>query len=158
KPWPYDSQLSASPAAACRRASSACSTPPCVSATSTASRRANGVACMAIVNSGRQAFAERAQQRGAVATPGAAVHHGQRAGLLARQLLYQGTRVLGVGEIVHRLAKGLARFEDVRLDQRLLAEAALREQVAAEQRAARELHQAATLPAVRQVRCVQPFH
>src|SRR5262249_16195367 len=73
------------------------------------------------------------QQRAAGASPGAAVHDGQRGGPETRQALEILPPVRRVGEVVHGLPERLAGTEDVRLGQRRQSATTLGEQVAAEQ-------------------------
>ena len=78
---------------------------------------------------------QRAQQRRAIPAPRAAVHARQHLRLLARQALQDRGGVRRVRVVVHRRAERFARPEDVGLGDRRRAAAALREEVAAEQRA-----------------------
>ncbi len=99
----------------------------------------------------RQRRTQPAQQSAAIPGPRAAVHAGEQAGLEARQLVDQGRRVAAVRVVIHLLPEHFARRKDVVADERPLAGAGLREQVAAEERPGRRIEQVAAFPAVRQM-------
>ena len=84
-----------------------------------------------------QRLGQLAQEGGAVAAPGAAVHAGERRRARARRAARGASAaVRGVRVVVHRAAEGLARPEDVGLGQRGESAAALGEEIAAEQASA----------------------
>lgn len=78
-------------------------------------------------------------------------------GCSAGEALEGGGGLRGVGVVVHLPAEGFARAEDVAFGERLAAVGALGEEVAAEEGARLELHHEAALPAVRDVRGVEPL-
>jgi hypothetical protein len=84
------------------------------------------------------------------------MHAGQRARLQGGELRDQPLRIRSVCEVIHLASEGLAGTEDVFAHERLLAEARLGEEVAAEQGFRRDIEEVATVPAVRQVRCRLP--
>jgi len=84
------------------------------------------------------------------------VHARQHLRLFAREALEDGGGLRRVRVVVHRRAERLTRAQNVGLGDRRGAAAALREEVAAEQRARGRLHHEAAVPAVRHVRGIEP--
>src|SRR5690606_40683020 len=99
---------------------------------------------------------QRPQQRSPIASPRATVHTRERRRLLLCEALERLARVRRMGVVVERLAERFAGLEDVLLDERFLAYAALRKQVAAEESLRRHLHREAAFPAMRHMRRIEP--
>ena len=86
------------------------------------------------------------------------MHAGQRMRIGRGKTLDQPGRVARLREIVKLRPEGLARLQDVGLDQRRMLRPALAEEIATEQGAGPLLHQQAAIPAMRQMRRVEPAH
>src|SRR5262249_27671305 len=77
---------------------------------------------------------EGVEQDGAISSPGAAVHAGQRERLEPGEAIEQLAAPRPVRVIVYLRAHGLARPQDVALGERRVLGAGLREEVAAQER------------------------
>ncbi len=82
--------------------------------------------------------------------------HASVTGFGRRELAEQGAGVLRVREVVHRSPHRLARGEDVGVGERLAVRTGLREEVAAEEGPGGGLEGVPALPAVGEVRGVEP--
>ena len=86
------------------------------------------------------------------------MHARQRRRLAAREFLHEVNDILGVGVVVHHPAGRLARPQDVRLDNRGHLMPTLCEEVACEQGPRRGLEHESAIPAMGQLRRVDPLH
>lgn len=103
-----------------------------------------------------EAIRERLQQLRSVAAPRRAVHAREGARARLGELVDQRAHVPGVGEVVHRAAKGLAGTEDVPLRDRRVLGARLGEEIAAKEEPSLDVGEEPRLPTVREVGRVDP--